>query len=128
MKTYEKMTGFTEAFAKKNYLRVVEKSQTYGYTMFPVKQTHMKKEPAKVCCCLASLAPRSVVVAFAGRARRTCADVCPTHRAAGVPRDKLEWHQAVQDRHEGTDRRHRGGNVIRQPAIVVVRARVDMLD
>lgn len=42
------MTGFTESFAKKNYLRVVEKSQTYGYTMFPVKQTHMKKEPAKV--------------------------------------------------------------------------------
>ena len=41
MKTYEKMTGFTEAFAKKNYLRVVEKSQTYGYTMFPVKQTHV---------------------------------------------------------------------------------------
>lgn len=51
LKTYEKMTGFTEAFAKKNYLRVVEKSQTYGYTMFPVKQTHMKQEPAKVCCC-----------------------------------------------------------------------------
>ena len=48
LKTYEKMNGFTEAFAKKNYLRVVEKSHTYGYTMFPVKQTHMKKEPAKV--------------------------------------------------------------------------------
>ena len=55
LKTYEKMTGFTEAFAKKNYLRVVEKSQTYGYTMFPVKQTHMKKEPAKVGYSLLSL-------------------------------------------------------------------------
>ena len=48
MKTYEKMTGFTEVFAKKNYLRVVEKSPTYGYTMFPVKQSHLPKEPGKV--------------------------------------------------------------------------------
>ena len=48
LKTYEKMTGFTEVFAKKNYLRVVEKSPTYGYTMFPVKQSHLPKEPGKV--------------------------------------------------------------------------------
>ena len=27
---YEKMAGFTEVFAKKNYLRVVEKSPTYA--------------------------------------------------------------------------------------------------
>ena len=40
------MNSFTEVFAKKNYLRVVEKSGTYGYTMFPVKQTFMKKDVA----------------------------------------------------------------------------------
>jgi hypothetical protein len=56
LKTYEKMTGFTEVFAKKNYLRVVEKSATYGYTMFPVKQTHMKKEPTKVRAASANAA------------------------------------------------------------------------
>eukprot|EP01052_Picozoa_sp_SAG31_P035974 SAG31_NODE_4419_length_3250_cov_2.345922_3_plen_165_part_00 len=50
MKTYEKMNGFTEVFAKKNYLRVVEKSPTYGYTLYPVVQTILKKEPKKVYC------------------------------------------------------------------------------
>jgi hypothetical protein len=48
LKTYEQMKNFTEVFAKKNYLRVVEKTSTYGFTMFPVKQTHLKNVPQKV--------------------------------------------------------------------------------
>ena len=59
LKTYEKMTGFTEVFAKKNYLRVVEKSPTYGYTMFPVKQSHLPKEPGKVRSTHPTFFPRA---------------------------------------------------------------------
>ena len=48
LKTYEKMTGFTEVFAKKNYLRAVEAKPTYGFTMFLVKQSHLLQEPDEV--------------------------------------------------------------------------------
>lgn len=42
---YEKLEGFNSNKCKVNFLKVCEKSPTYGYTLFLVKQSHIAKAP-----------------------------------------------------------------------------------
>ena len=51
VKTHSRMRGFNEITARQNYIRCAQKFGTYGYCLFPVKQTHLQVPPDGPCPC-----------------------------------------------------------------------------